>query len=210
MTPAPQKLSAQLHQAIALLARHRGDFRTADVPRNGIYFFFEQGEWVECEGRRFERIVRMGTHRRDGNLPVRLKNHFKSNCRGSVFRRHCRSAFCNLHLLDDSLIKRITANPGARIPEVETRLSAHFAANFSFACIPIENAETRLRLEAGLIALVAQFPISSPSEAWIGHHASREEIRQSGLWNTQHVRGVPLSAGDFELLEASMAQCGAE
>jgi hypothetical protein len=108
-------------------------------------------------------------------------------------------------MLDDYQIAQIAAAPGARIPEVEAALSAYFAAHFTFACIPINGRVNRLRLESGLISLVANYPIRAPSETWLGRYASREEIQSSGLWNTQHIRGLPLSSSDLEFLRQLLA-----
>ncbi len=56
--------SRQIHELLAGLPRFDATFRNAELPRNGIYFFYEEGE--KFEGR--DRIVRVGTHIGEGRL----------------------------------------------------------------------------------------------------------------------------------------------
>src|SRR6478609_8106363 len=65
--------SRQIHEMLAGLPRHCSGFHAADLPENGIYFFYESGE--VCEGR--DRIVRVGTHTGEDRLPKRLSLHFE-------------------------------------------------------------------------------------------------------------------------------------
>ena len=99
-------------------------------PRQGVYFFYEDGELHPDNSRR---IVRVGTHAltADGQATLwgRLRQHRGShdgrgNHRASVFRRHVGAA----------LIRR-----------------------------------------------------ELPSDTWLGRDAQRAEIRESGLWNVEHV-----------------------
>jgi hypothetical protein len=59
-----------LHDVLSRLPRFtREDL--AQIPKNGLYILFEKGE--EAHGG--ERIVRVGTHRGQNNLPARIREH---------------------------------------------------------------------------------------------------------------------------------------
>ena len=48
----------------------------------------------------------------------------------------------------------------------------------------------RGRVERGAIGLLSHYSTPAedpPSVHWLGHHSDRERIRESGLWNSQHV-----------------------
>ena len=56
-----------------------------DIPENGIYIIFEQGERLES----FDGIVRVGTHTGKNKLRSRLNQHFvKENKNRSIFRKN--------------------------------------------------------------------------------------------------------------------------
>ena len=49
-------------------------------------------------------------------------------------------------------------------------------------------------IEKGAIALLSNFrrqAFDPPSERWLGRHALSEDVRESGLWNVDHVRDPP-------------------
>jgi hypothetical protein len=55
-------------------------------------------------------------------------------------------------------------------------------------------------IEAGSIALLSnrgRGEIDGPSPGWLGRHADRQLVRESGLWNVNHVR----DAGNNAFLE---------
>jgi hypothetical protein len=56
-----------------------------EIPQNGIYIIFENGEKFGD----LDRIVRVGTHTGDGQLRSRLNQHFvKENKNRSIFRKN--------------------------------------------------------------------------------------------------------------------------
>ncbi|MFW6008312.1 MAG: DUF6884 domain-containing protein [archaeon] len=61
-----QKCS-ELHKLIKNKARFTFPFDSNEIPDNGIYILFEKGEYGHAD----ERIVRVGTHRGDRELPSR-------------------------------------------------------------------------------------------------------------------------------------------
>jgi len=164
------------------------DFRTPTrrLPRNGVYFFYEQGEFC----REFEvirpRIVRVGTHRKQDRFRSRIQQHFGGNKNGSVFRKHLGGALLRRGNPDDDRVDRWLKHGTRTIKEVEELVTNELAANFAFKCVAVKDEKERLDLEECLIATLAQCPACEPSVNWLGHHAASEEIRQSGLWNVQH------------------------
>jgi hypothetical protein len=209
MTDDRRAMNEEFHLLLQGRVRHTGSFLSKDVPRNGIYFFFEQGEVVPAAKGHLDRIVRIGTHRQDGRLDRRLRLHFRGNRRASVFRRHIGTALQRAGQLNQEVVDQLAAENSSRVPELEVAISNVLSTSFSFACIQVEERDDRLRLEAGLIGLLAGFPIYPPSETWLGRHASRPEIRSAGLWNTQHVAASPLSPADFERVTRACASAAA-
>ena len=70
----------------------RFPFEPNDIPQNGIYILFEQGEVAHGTNR----IVRVGTHTGDKQLRSRLEQHFiKENKDRSIFRKNIGRAILN-------------------------------------------------------------------------------------------------------------------
>ncbi len=191
--------SRQIHEMLAGLRRHCSGFHAADLPENGIYFFYESGEVFEGG----DRIVRVGTHTGEDRLPKRLRLHYRGSARTSVFRRNVGKA---LVAAGDSQItpELLTSLEPKTFPVVlEQEISHYFEANFSFSVIPVDKKDDRLRLEAGLIASLGRERWVSASEHWLGRSSPVDAICSSGLWNRNHVGGSPLSDTDFELLQSA-------
>jgi hypothetical protein len=68
------ELCKWLHEQLEQLPLIRFPFRLEQLPENGIYFFYEDGE-VWGHGGNKPRIVRVGTHK-DGNFRSRIKEHY--------------------------------------------------------------------------------------------------------------------------------------
>jgi hypothetical protein len=63
-----------LHNVLEELPMIRYPFDTNILPVNGIYFFYQEGEFWG-HGSNVPKIIRIGTHR-DGNFGSRIKEHF--------------------------------------------------------------------------------------------------------------------------------------
>ena len=87
------------------------------------------------------------------------------------------------------------------MPDVEAAVSEVLRDSFSLACIAVPDKVERLALERGLIALLSKTPLAQPSPAWLGHHSYHPTVRQSGLWNTQHVDAEPLTVLEMARLQ---------
>lgn len=218
MSDSSIALTRAIHVLAADLPRFNHGFLPQELPPNGIYLFFERGETVEVDGNCVERIVRIGTHRANHRLPRRLRQHFTGNRRGSVFRRHIGGALLTESNADDHRLPVWINQKGGPVPEVEIAVSEVLRDRFTFSCIRVDDAAERLNLERGLIALLTQRPLGAPSPGWLGRYAVREAVRESGLWNTQHVGAEPLGPNELvrlieqasvpaaPLLRRSMAQ----
>jgi hypothetical protein len=64
---------------------------------------------------------------------------------------------------------------------------------FLWIAVPDEPGALSLRgyIEANSVALLSNHrrPLDGPSPDWLGRHSDRVAIRESGLWNVNHVDG---------------------
>jgi hypothetical protein len=180
-------------------------------PTRGVYFFFEAGEVREDE--QTARVVRVGTHAVSRNsratLWTRLRQHRGSlkgtyagggSERGSVFR----------YLVGDALLKSGCLPPqtlvdswnAGQTASVETSRAEHaleVAVSdrirvMPFLCVGIDDPpgseSIRKVIERNTIALLSNFqrvPIDRPSKSWLGLYSAQPKVRESGLWNVDHV-----------------------
>ena len=181
------KKCKSIHEILKPLPEY--DYKTPirDLPTNGIYFFYEDGELLADEHKGEMRIVRVGTHRVDGRFRDRINNHYKGNKNSSIFRKHLGGALIRKRNLDDNLLKQWLRQDTPTFREIENEVSNILKKHFRFKCIAVENSNERLALEEQLIATLSRCPKCLPSEYWLGRYAENELIRESGLWNTQHI-----------------------
>ncbi|MDE0125521.1 MAG: hypothetical protein OXN97_13185 [Bryobacterales bacterium] len=177
-----------------------------DWPERGVYFFMEPGE-VRADSGEGARVVRVGTHALKAGsrstLWARLRQHRGSaksgsgNHRGSVFRLHVGDAL----IARDSLAcpswlnHRNSARREIREIErpVEERVSRQIG-DMPFLHLSVDDdpgpRSQRGFVERNTIALLSNFDtqnLDPPSRAWLGAHCSKEKVRASGLWNSNHV-----------------------
>ena len=184
----------------------RPDDGRMDWPTRGAYFFFETGE-VRTDSGNGPRVVRVGTHaltaRSRTTLWNRLSNHRGTvatgggNHRGSIFRLlvgtalmdrdpacavdtwgHGDSAAGSVRDAERALERRVSGVIGA-MPLLWLRIDD-----------PPGPASRRGYIERNAIGLLSDFdraPYDPPSRGWLGSHSNRPKVRQSGLWNQQHV-----------------------
>ncbi len=174
-------------------------------PQRGIYFFREVEEARSDSGQGL-RIVRVGTHALKAGSKTKLWNRLSQhrgqastgggNHRGSIFRL----------ILGTALIKRDgheypTWGHGSSAPRdvrqaeqpLEQIVSDKIGSMpFLWLKINDEPGPDSMRgyIERNSIALLSNYgraPLDSPSLNWIGHHCNRERVRESGLWNQNHV-----------------------
>lgn len=180
-------------------------------PTRGVYFFFEPGE-VRGDGQT-PRVVRVGTHAVSRNsrttLWTRLRQHRGTlkgayagggNERGSVFRylvgnALLRSGCLPAQTLVDSWDTGQAAPAQIRRSEhaLEVAVSERIRVMpFLWVAIddPSGSESIRKVLERNAIALLSNFrrePIDLPSRSWLGLNSVQPKVRESGLWNVDHV-----------------------
>ena len=204
--------------------------RTADGrmgwPQQGVYFFFEPGE-VREDGTTL-RVTRVGTHAlietSRTTLWDRLRQHRGNvggrnpgggNHRGSIFRLHVGTALISRDGWPEAAA---TWGDGSSAPrEVRARevalerAASEYIGAMPFLWLGVQDRNARASLELGAISLLSNLdrePVDPPSPAWLGHHADREAVKRSGLWNVQHVDAPPNPAV-LKLVESELQRVGA-
>jgi len=176
-------------------------------PERGLYIFFESGENGSDSGDG-ARVVRVGTHGLKvggrSTLWKRLYQHKGAarsgggNHRGSIFRLIVGTAI----IRRDGLSGFPSWGKGSSAPreitqhEMDLEQSvSHVIGAMPFLCLPVDDdpgpESLRGYFERNTIALLSNYgkkPIDSPSGSWLGQYCDREPVRESGLWNQNHVR----------------------
>ena len=176
---------------------------------NGIYIIFEK-----CESYYdIDRIVRIGTHKADGRLKARLKDHYiRKNKDGSIFRKNIGLALLNKEQDEYLKVWQLnTSKPSIKEEykeqinleykkRIEEKVSNYLRENTSFTCLKVDSKEERLRIEEGIIALLNKTIDFKASDNWLGNHHPDHEIRESGLWNKQGLSGQTLTLEEIKNL----------
>lgn len=191
-----EALCDMIHKYVNELPRYSYPFDSSALPDNGVYVCFEKGE----KYKNWDRIVRIGTHTGDNNLPSRLEQHFISqNKDRSIFIKNIGRALLNESndlFLDDWNIdlttkaareKYVTKIDMKKLHEIERQASEYIRGNISFVVLPIDGKEERLAYESFLIRAISSSKDFKPSGNWLGLYSPEEKIRKSGLWLKQGV-----------------------
>jgi hypothetical protein len=182
-------------------------------PRRGVYFFFEDGE-IREDGVS-PRVVRVGTHAlraSKSTLWGRLSQHKGSpggslpgggNHRGSILRLHVGSALLASGGWPKSILSLWSVGRTARAEvrraeyPLERAVSDHVGA-MPLLWLDVDDPagpkSDRGAIETGAIALLSNLdrePIDPPSAGWLGRRAHSRLVRESGLWNVNHVQKPP-------------------
>jgi len=179
-------------------------------PKRGVYFFFEPGELRSNSGEG-PRVVRIGTHAlKSGSKTTiwkRLSQHQGvqkdggGNHRGSVFRLHVGTALINRDQWEDQIASTwgVGSNAPKDVREAEKPLEqavSQYIGNMPFLWLEIGDKagpeSDRGVIERNSISLLSNFcdqsdPIDPASDSWLGNYAKSDDIKQSGLWNVNHV-----------------------
>jgi len=173
-------------------------------PSHGVYFFYESGEH-RPDGT--DRVVRVGTHALTETSQTTLWNRLRQHRghvggrhagggdhRASVFRRHVGAAIIrrdglSRELLDSWLDRH---NPSMQVAAQEEPIEvqvSQYIGDMPFLWLSVPERSDRDSIERNSIGLLSRRVggLDIPSPGWLGHYAEREQIRDSGLWNVNHV-----------------------
>lgn len=196
-----ESMCYRLHRILNKLPRYKWDDINKIVYDSGIYIVFETGERY-CN---MDRIVRVGSHRSNGRLRGRLKDHFiNENNDGSIFRKNIGRAILNKNKNPYLIVwrknsSRTDANYNAIMQnKVEKHVTKYMREHFSFSCFPVESNTERLRLELGIIASLNKDADFIPSHNWRGKYSSEYEIVNSGMWLKEGLEDSPLTENEYE------------
>lgn len=180
-----------------------------DWPERGIYIFLSANEtWQSTD---HQRITRVGTHAVSRGSGTSLWNRLISHRgtfsgkyagggdhRGSVFRLRVGEAMAEREGLHDEFPEwgdGTSAGSELRNDELEheRRVSDHIRS-LPFLWVAVDDEpgpeSRRAELEQNIIALASSYQTSSvdPRDSdWLGKHSPNQLIRESGLWNVDHV-----------------------
>jgi hypothetical protein len=172
-------------------------------PRQGVYFFFEDSE-LRADGS--GRVVRVGTHALTADSRTTLwdrlsqhrghlegRNPGGGNHRASVFRRHVGAALIRRGdgppgLLASWLDRRHPGEWASREDDVERDVSG-WIGGMPFLWLAVSGSANRGYIERNTIACLSGLAGGQDrsSAGWLGRDSVRSEVRESGLWNVQHV-----------------------
>ena len=212
------ELCQWLHEQLEQLPLIKYPFKLEILPENGIYFFYEEGEFWGHFGKKL-RIVRVGTHR-DGNFRSRIKEHFlldqawmnfdenkpKPSDR-SIFRKNIGRALLNkntdeyLKIWEIDFMTRKNRKMYSALRDIEKEKKIEEAVtkilreNFFFRFIYLDPKIERIGskgLESSLIGTLANCRLCKPSANWLGNYSPVRKIRESGLWLVQHLKSKPI------------------
>ena len=180
-----------LHNFIYKLPRYTLPVDVKKLPKNGIYFIFEKGE----KSHNNDRIVYVGSHKVDGRLRARLKEHFNLLSKdGSILRKNIGRAILNkssdfyqkIWEIDFSQAKNKTLYGMLRKNDyessIENQVTGYINNSFTLAVLEINDKEERLKLQKQIISLINNCKDCVPSEYWLGRFSPKPKIANGKLW----------------------------
>ncbi len=207
----------RLYEALDDLRERAGGYRylrdcttKSGWPERGVYFFFTEGELRE-DGISL-RVVRVGTHAITDTSKTTLWHRLRThrgviggngagggNHRGSIFRKRVGEALIRTKAYPEDITR--TWGVGSTAPKAvciaERPLEAEvsiYIGNMPFLWLAVDDVPSpyseRAVLERNSIGLLSNLgkpPIDPPSPNWLGLQSDQRTIRESGLWNTNHV-----------------------
>lgn len=206
----------RLYQLLSSLQEQVGGYRTLknctgrmDWPEKGLYFFFTPDETRRDDDQL--RVTRVGTHAVSEGSKTTLWNRLRThrgtlsgahpdggNHRGSVFRRRVGEAIINRDEITDEYPEwgeGSSATTDIRDAEYELEKQvSEFIRELPLLWVEIDDEpgpdSQRAAIERNSIALLSNYQrdsCDSRTEAWLGTNSNATEIRESGLWNVNHV-----------------------
>ena len=154
-------------------------------PNQGVYFFFEASEFRSSSASEL-RVVRVGTHavrkRANTKLWRRLYEH-RYRDGASVFRSLVRSALTRKGVFASDETRR-----GKDLKVTD------YIGSMPFLWVNVSDEpgpdSHRAFIEKNAVALLSDFggdALDKPSSNWLGICSDKAKVRESGLWNSDHV-----------------------
>jgi hypothetical protein len=232
MNASTDDLCAWVHTQIERRPLISYPFKLDSLPKNGIYFFYENGEAQNHAASELPRIVRVGTHK-DGNFRSRIAEHFLLDEHKmvfdadkpaphdrSIFRKHIGRAL--LERENDPYLKvwgdldfttRATRDLYRHLrdirkeTEIESEVTRILRDTFTFRYIEILGEKDRMGgdgLEKALIGTLAQCGCCTSSPGWLGRHSPKPKISTGHLWLIQHLKAHPLTQQQLQAILAAI------
>ena len=180
-----------------------------EIPKNGIYIIFENGERYN----EFDRIVRVGTNTGIDQLRSRLNQHFVTeNKNRSIFRKNI--GRCILNKENSTYLKLWELDTTSRADkekylklldhdfekQVEKTISTYVQSNLSFCVFKIDTKDERLFWERKIASTLAKGLDIKPSDNWLGNHSTKDKIKTCGLWQVNELDKDILTESEFAQL----------
>ena len=206
------QILAELEHRLGGMRTLAGAHGRMNWPQRGVYFFFERDQFRSTSGSGL-RVMRVGTHAlvagSQSTLWGRLRQHRGTekgaragggNHRGSVFRLHVGAALVNRDHWPEEIAGEwgvgSNATPAVRQQELPLeRAVSQYITSMPFLWLAVDDPpgpdSLRGYIERNAIALLSNRDSASPvdpvSETWLGRWSERSAIRESELWNVNHV-----------------------
>jgi hypothetical protein len=206
----------ELHQIFNKKKRYSFPFEhfINEIPKNGIYIIFENGEKYKT----LDRIVRVGTHTGNNQLRSRLNQHFiNENKNRSIFRKNIGRCFLNkennpyLSLWELDITSKAEKEKNLKLldldfeKKMEKRISNYVQTNLSFCVFKIDTKDERLFWESKIVSTLAKATDIKSSENWLGNQSTKDKIRVSGLWQVNELYNDSLTELEFDQLKNKIA-----
>ncbi|MBU0963070.1 MAG: hypothetical protein KKD48_04165 [Nanoarchaeota archaeon] len=195
-----------IHQWFNGMKKFTFPFDKQEIPENGIYIFFEKGEFSHNTNR----IVRVGTHTSKNQLRSRLQQHFiNENKDRSIFRKHVGRALLskeNDPFLEQWELDLTTRNAKdkhsnfidfEKQKKIEKQVTKYIQNNVSFVVFQVDDKDKRSEFESKIISTISLCDECKPSQNWLGLFSPKEKIKKSGLWLVKELLKIPLSDEDM-------------
>jgi hypothetical protein len=224
-----------LHEQLEFLPISKYPFDIQLLPKNGVYFFYEEGENSDHgDGTSRPRIVRIGTHK-ENNFRPRISEHFLLNeskmkftptnpkpSDRSIFRKNIGRALLSkqkdldyLKVWEIDFTSNINRANHSHLRNIlkerniESQITELLRNRFYFRFIPLEGQDKRMGksgVESRLIGTVTSCKLCGPSKNWLGRYSPILKINSGKLWLFQHLTSRCLTDGDRTDLLGAMTR----
>jgi len=155
-----------IHNKLNTLPIFKFPFPNDIIPKNGIYFFYEKGEYWG-HGGSTKRIVHVGIHV-NGKLKADILRHFiEENPK--------------MHLTK-SIYSALSNSKNAKNKSEYKKFANYIKHRFSFRFIIFDKNIESPGFEKILASTLSECLYCTPSRDWVGNNSPNILIRKSGLW----------------------------